>query len=322
MEKGAVFLSTALLLAPLAMPTAHEGARGGQRPARSGKYRWINPLLDLDESLEFPEIRPFKGKVQILLGSLRKELPLTHVSLYYRDLNNGPWFGIAEKEGFVPASLLKVPFMMALLRKAEEGPELLRWTLAYDAADAVPEGQHFSTGTRLAPGTPYSVDSLLEAMVRASDNRAAMMLFDAFGTSSLADLYEDLGISAPKDNLPTDLTVKQYASFFRILYNSSYLNWRMSEKALDLLAGSEFKEGLEAGMPGGIAVAHKYGERLSPDGTSRQLHDCGIVYHPRSPYLLCVMTRGNDYKDMAEVIRRASALVFKEVDRQAPVRRD
>jgi len=27
-----------------------------------------------------------------------------------------------------------------------------------------------------------------------------------------------------------------------------------------------------------------------------QLHDCGIVYYPETPYLLCVMTKGWNFE--------------------------
>jgi hypothetical protein len=83
----------------------------------------------------------------------------------------------------------------------------------------------------------------------------------------------------------------------------------MSEKALDLLTTTDFGEGIVADLPSGTVVAHKFGERGYAGSTVRQLHDCGIVYHDHSPYLLCVMTRGHNFEHQAEVISGVSRIV-------------
>jgi hypothetical protein len=43
-----------------------------------------------------------------------------------------------------------------------------------------------------------------------------------------------------------------------------------------------------------------------------EFHDCGIVYSG-TPYLLCVMTKGKNYNDLQEAIRKISALTYEEV---------
>jgi hypothetical protein len=45
-----------------------------------------------------------------------------------------------------------------------------------------------------------------------------------------------------------------------------------------------------------------------------QLHDCGIIYYPGNPYLLCVMTRGTDWSALEKTIQTISAMTYKEVD--------
>lgn len=75
-----------------------------------------------------------------------------------------------------------------------------------------------------------------------------------------------------------------------------------------------------AGVPQNIRIAHKFGYRILSDKES-QLHDCGIVYHPATSYVLCVMTSGRDLgaeeSSIAEISRlvfdRVSALHFKHV---------
>jgi hypothetical protein len=52
-------------------------------------------------------------------------------------------------------------------------------------------------------------------------------------------VYTELGVPLPKNNdNPNEefISVKDYASFFRILYNASYLNREYSETALKLLS--------------------------------------------------------------------------------------
>ena len=91
----------------------------------------------------------------------------------------------------------------------------------------------------------------------------------------------------------------------------------MSEKALSYMSEVDFKQGLVAGVPGGIAIAHKFGEKtVGASGEIKQLHDCGIVYYPNNPYLLCVMSRGDSFEYLDDTIREISHIVYEEVDRQ------
>jgi len=85
------------------------------------------------------------------------------------------------------------------------------------------------------------------------------------------------------------------------------------EKALDLLSQVEFKQGLNKNIPQNIEVAHKFGERQLQD-KSVQLHDCGIVYYPNHPYLLCIMTRGTNYNSLSNVIGQISGSIYSDIN--------
>jgi hypothetical protein len=90
-------------------------------------YKYISPLLECESynsSLDynFPEIQK-KTKKIIDSHIAKKDVDL--VSLYLRDLNNGPWMAINGENKFSPASLLKVPLMMAYFKLAEEDEALL-----------------------------------------------------------------------------------------------------------------------------------------------------------------------------------------------------
>jgi beta-lactamase class A len=100
-----------------------------------------------------------------------------------------------------------------------------------------------------------------------------------------------------------------YASFFRILYNSTYIDRSASEEVLSMLTEASFQDGLVAGVPAGTTVAHKFGSRQTRDGKD-QLHDCGIVYATGKPYILCIMTQGKDFTKLAAFIKDVSARVY------------
>ena len=111
------------------------------------------------------------------------------------------------------------------------------------------------------------------------------------------------------------LTVKEYSRFFRILYNSSYLSQSNSEKALKTLSQTKFTEGIRKNMPKDIVVASKFGE-IGIDEQIKQIHECGIVYYPNHPYLICIMTRGPNPKYLTKSISEISDFVFSEVKKQ------
>ncbi len=109
--------------------------------------------------------------------------------------------------------------------------------------------------------------------------------------------------------------MKEYSSLFRILYNRQFLTPEYSQMALSLLSSSSYSAGLAALLPPETKVAHKFGyyEGNKAQKELLQLHDCGIVYHPVSPYTLCVMTRGKDLSVMTSVIAELSKAVYDEV---------
>jgi beta-lactamase class A len=288
---------------------------------RAGGYQFINPLLDFDlPQNTFVELKPFKDKIENFTNTASTSSShIDFAAVYFRDLNNGPWFGVGENASFSPASLLKVPLMMAYYKISESEPGVLQKQIpvtTQDIVPIVPNQQTIVPSVRLEIGKSYSVDELINRMIIYSDNDAAQLLIENIDPGKLVKIYTDFGIELP-DAEPsgTQVDVKTYAGFFRILFNASYLNRDNSEKALKLLSQVEFKDGLVAGVPGNILTAHKFGERIG-DGNQQQLHDCGIVYYPGHPYLLCVMTRGNSALELEKFIQDTSRLVFEEIDKQ------
>lgn len=314
-------LLTASLLLPLGFalglvtnPKAFRPTSPSGHFVRQGGYRLVQPLLDYEVAKDMERtVHHLKQNVEALVNETLHRHDASHVSVYFRDLNNGPWFGIHEHEQFTPSSLFKVPVLMAYLKQAESDPHLLARQLAYSGGHQLPE-PNLKPSKVIDEGTPYPVEELLARMIVHSDNRAGSALVAAIDLEAFSQTFTDLGIPHPNYQDPdARISVKRYATFFRILFNASYLSPEMSEKALDLLTKTEFRQGLVAGVPADVVVANKFGERATKGSSSKQLHDCGIVYCPRRPYLLCVMTRGDDVEKLIGTIREASRLVYEGV---------
>lgn len=287
--------------------------KNSQEKHQSG-YRFINPLLECEAPASF------KGPIADLRAVLSDRASLfidqnkiNEVSIYFRDLNSGDWVGINDEAKFSPASLMKVPILIAYLKLAENDRDLLDKKLQVTMEREEALYQNIIPDREVETGKEYTVWELLEYMIIYSDNLAANTLLENIDTRVLDRIYNELGIYVPTQNVTENfISVRNYASFFRVLFNSSYLNREMSEKALELLSRTEFDQGMVAGLPSYIIVAHKFGERRLPN--SLQLHDCGIVYRANNPYLLCIMTRGNDFNQMASVIESLSSLSFEKFD--------
>ncbi|TSC75624.1 MAG: beta-lactamase [Parcubacteria group bacterium Gr01-1014_31] len=286
------------------------------REVRRGKYTLVNPLLECDQGQEYlaQHLRPFRYDMVQLVDDMVDDGRASKISVYFRDLNNGPWFGIHEQDDFIPASLLKVPILMTVYRLSRDNPELLRSVIPYRDAGPSAFTQHIQSPEQ-TPGASFTVEELAMMMVKYSDNNAATLLKNAVGDDELEKTFQDLGLVAPGGQ-DYFITAKTYASFFRILYNASYLGINESEQVLRLLTETDFKKGLPAGVDPGVSVAHKFGERGQKDSPDKQLHDCGIIYHPQRPYLLCIMTRGSDFDALVKIIRDISAFTYRRIEQQ------
>ena len=287
---------------------------GNNKERHESGYRFINPLLECEAPASF------SGPIANLRTALSDQASLfidqdkvSEVSVYFRDLNSGEWIGINDKAKFSPASLMKVPILIAYLKLAEKDKDLLNKKLKITQEREEALSQNIIPDQEIETGKEYTVWELLRYMVAYSDNLAVNVLLENMDTVQLDRVYNELGVYIPTQDMTENfISVRDYASFFRVLFNSSYLTREMSEKALELLSQTNFNQGIVAGLPSYITVAHKFGERRLPD--SLQLHDCGIIYRTNSPYLLCIMTRGSDFRQMASVIENLASLSFQKFD--------
>jgi len=271
------------------------------------------------------ELKPFRYKVNALIEEKLKKDEATAISFYFRDLVNGNRFGIGENDKFSPKSLLKLPLMMAYFKWAETNPLVLRKTLTYTGTENQAEQKHIKPLTELQPGKHYTVNDLIFRMIAYDDTTAYSLLSANLPQGRLDKIFRDLNVEYDphKDKEEDSLSLSAFAGLYRVLYNASYLNEEMSEKALRYLSKSAFRDGMASGIPQNIEIAGKHGEwtvSVAKDGEEEelyQLHEFGIIYHPNRPFLVGIMVRGDDFNKLMKSIRDITRLVYEEVDQQS-----
>lgn len=277
-------------------------------------------ICDKEYVLNKAEYKVFKAKLSSYIDGEKAAGRILRASVYFRDLDNGPTMGINETDKFIPASLLKVPLAVTYLSIADDVPDILKEKLGFSWETKPALEQFFAPSHTIESGNAYTIDQLLFTMIAYSDNASYYVLLEHLREINpterdlLFETFLALGIIDPASNLDQSISAKSYASIFRNFFNASYLSKESSEKILELLIASDFDEGLVAGIPAGINVAHKFGERYGINAQGdKELHDCGIIYYPENPYLLCVMTEGPDYLGLSKVIQTVSRMMYTEV---------
>ncbi len=276
----------------------------------------VNPLLGFENSEGGDaKLEGIKYSVAEYIRKRKENGDVSRVSVYIKDLNKGTWVGINEEENFAAASLIKVPLMIAYLKMAEDDPAVLNKQIKYEK-ELIAIPQNIAPEKSAQLGNAYTVEQLLRYMIDYSDNMSTTLLLENIDSKLISRVYSDLRLSTPDlSEAEHQMSAKGYSTFFRVLYNTTYLNPELSEKAIKLLSTSDFRDGIVAGVPANVTVAHKFAERkyegnvFQPEGA--QLHDCGIIYYPQRPYVICVMTKGRDLDVLKRVIKGISEIVYE-----------
>ena len=255
--------------------------------------------------------------LKIQLVDLVNAQPRGVFGIYFENLNTGAWIGVNERESFIPASLLKLPVVAAMFKRIDEGMFTLNTKVVIRPGDI---NTAYGAVGMLKPGDEVTIRDLVNYTLHYSDNTAANTLFALMVPDDVLDAAMSLGLPARNvKNLTRDREVqispKDYAHMLLSLYHASYLRRTHSNLILSFLSNTAFRHGLPDGLPEGVRIAHKVGYR--PDSTyGEQHHDCGIIYYPPSPYLLCIMTKGLTQEETDRFAKRASELTFAYVQKE------
>jgi beta-lactamase class A len=248
----------------------------------------------------------------------------TSVAVAFHDQATGTELLICADEPFHPASTIKIAIMMEVFNQAHHGLLALEEHLPIiNDFVSIADGSHFSmyeeddTEFSLYQrlGQTESLRELVRLMITTSSNFATNLLIQRVTATRVTALMRAFGVHdivvlrGPEDNqayargLNNVATAQGLMRLLQRLATGQVVSRAASQEMIEILLDQTYNDGIPAGVPPGVRVAHK------PGWNPELYHDAAIVLpEGRKPYILVVMTQGivneNDAHALVAAISR------------------
>ena len=226
----------------------------------------------------------------------------------------GERIAINDREVFRSASVIKVPLMVDLFCRRDEGEISMSDTFTL-------RDEHKADGSgvlkELHAGTELTLMDLIALMIVVSDNTATNMLVDRYGMDSCNERMKRYGLEqtvfarkmydwdaakAGKENLCTS---HDLAALLDMMATGQISSNSTSTEMVEIMARQQYREKIPLLLPKGMKIANK------PGSLTGDTHDVGIVYGPGGPYVLSILTKDVPDAVAAErAIAEVSRLVY------------
>ena len=224
-----------------------------------------------------------------------------------KNLKTGDFYAINEHAVFETASLYKIWVMAIVFDQIQNGELKEDEELSEDIKVLNDKFNISSESAELTEGTiTFTVNQALEQMITISHNYASLLLTKKIKLSSVKTFLQKEGFdesTVGTDGGSPTSTPYDIALFFEKLYKGKLANPQDSNRMLGLLKRQKLNDKLPKYLPSGTIIAHKTGEIDS------LTHDGGIVYGPKSDYIIVVLSESNSPAAAEERIAHISKKV-------------
>jgi beta-lactamase class A len=259
-----------------------------------------------------------RGRVEKVLGEARQQIEDYHgvAGLYVWDLNGSYGYGIRPDEQFFTASVIKVPIMVAVYRKVEEGD--LDFSQKIEIKD-----EDWAAGAGWLQwqkaGTKQTVGDLLLLMMTQSDNVAANALVRTVGGADYVNrvarsmgakdtlLYQK--VSSERGAVPAldnRSTPRDMVAMMRQIAEGKAASEKSCGYMIDLMHQDKLDWWLDAGLPNDVDAANKAGWLY------RVYDEVGLVEHDGHRYVIAIMAKHGsaDVYEGQDLIKNLSRTVW------------
>lgn len=148
-----------------------------------------------------------------------------------------------------------------------------------------------------------NAEACFDAMIVRSDNPCAKAFGDKIGWQAVEDMMRELGLVFTELSPSLLTTSSDLALFLYKLENGTLLAPSDKSRLIEAMKRQIYRAGIPAGT--GASVANK------PGFIDSYIHDAGIVYGPRGPYVLVIMTSGSSWGAIADTAKQIHAFLHR-----------
>src|SRR5215213_6885774 len=286
----------------------------------------LESLPDVDGA-ELPPAEPVidgvpdseRERVENVLGEARQQIEDYHgvAGLYVWDLDRDYGYGIRPDEEFFTASIIKVPIMVAVYRKVDEGE------LNFSQKTEIKE-EDWAAGAGWLQwekaGTKQTVGDLLLLMMTQSDNVAANALVRTVGgPEQVNKVARSMGaedtlvyqkVSSERGAVPSldnRSTPRDMVAMMRQIAQGKAASEKSCGYMIDLMHEDRLDWWLDAGLPQGVDAANKAGWLY------KVYDEVGIVEDDDRRYVIAILSKHGtaDVYEGQDLIKALSKTVWE-----------
>jgi len=245
------------------------------------------------------------------------------VAVYFKTLDDKSEWSVRADDVFHAASTMKVPVLIELFRQVQQSRVKLDDKIVVkNEFHSMVDGSSYQLNAAddsesnlyKAEGQTRTLRELCELMITVSSNLATNLIMGKLGAENIRATVHALGADgvvvlrgvedgkAFEKGLNNTTTARGLAILLEAIAKKTAVDAASSQEMIAILKRQKFNEGIPAGVPPGISVAHKTGEITSIH------HDAAIVFAKR-PYVLVILVRG-----LADI--KQSAALMADISRQ------
>jgi beta-lactamase class A len=247
------------------------------------------------------------------------------VAVYFKRLDGKAEWSVRPDDAFHAASTMKVPVMIELFHQIKGGKlKLTDEIIVKNEFHSIVDGSPYQlspdddseANLYRAEGQSRSLSDLCELMITVSSNFATNLLIEKLGVENIRATIHALGADgvvvlrgvedgkAFAKGLNNTTTARGLATLMETVAKGNAVDAASCQNMIAILKRQKLNEGIPAGLPPGIEVAHKTGE------ITKIHHDAAIVFAKR-PYILVILVRGlADMKQSAALMKDISREVY------------
>jgi beta-lactamase class A len=266
-ERDHVSIRPLIAFGLVAVALAASGAAtvtSAQRVAQTATARSVATDPSASTKIPLPAVVPIKNQLQSLLDQFVAP-DRSEWGIVVTNLKTGETASVNPDVSMTSASLYKLFVAKSVYKAIDDG------TLSYSQA--------------AGGGSGMDIQDCLSAMITVSDNTCGRALGTLVGWDALNPVLASQGFTGTNMANPIQQTSPHdVALIFQRLYQNSLNSHASNAAFLSLLKQQKVNNRLPVGLPAGTVIAHKTGDLYG------YTHDAGIVYGPKSDYLVVVMS--------------------------------